>query len=123
MDKCPIYMCAPIAIPIYTTFKAFENFDELKTNVKNPKVPCQRKVPQRYKLSEILCTTFEMTNASLQYSNVVIVTCYDDMYYNLKPKIMDLRTICYSLQKINTKNVVVKSKKTNFFKFIFIVIK
>jgi hypothetical protein len=90
-------MCAPIAIPIYTTFKAFEKIDELKTNVKNPTIPCQRKVPQRHKSSKILCTTFEMTNASLHYSNVVIVTCYDDMYHNLKPKIIDLRTICCNL--------------------------
>jgi hypothetical protein len=122
MDKCPRHMCAPIATPIYTTFKAHEKFDELKTNVKNPTIPCQRKVLQRYKSSKILCTTFEMANASLHYSNVVIVTCYDDMYYNLKPKIMDLKTICCSLQKISTKNVVVKSKKTNFFIFILIVI-
>jgi hypothetical protein len=121
MDKCPKHMCAPIAIPIYTTFKAHEKFDELKTNVKNTTIPCQWKVPQRYKSSKILCTTFEMTNASLHYSNVVIVMCYDDMYYNLKPKIMNLRTICCTLQKIITKNVVVKSKKTNFFKFILIV--
>jgi uncharacterized protein YsxB (DUF464 family) len=65
MDKCPRYICAPIATPIYTTFKALEKFDELKTNVKNPTIACQRKVPQRYKSSKILCTTFEMTNASL----------------------------------------------------------
>jgi hypothetical protein len=100
-------------IQMFTFYSTWE-FLWIKPNVKNPKIPWQRKMHQRYKssLKSYVLPLKWPTQASTTHMCLsLLVTLICTLIWSPKQSYMDLRTILgVAFKKKNTKNMVVKSQ-------------